>query len=257
MNAPVIGHALHGHGHCRVLALHGWFGDHHAYDPIVPLLATEGYSLALMDQRGYGLSRDRDGPCDIATIAADALALADHLGWERFSVIGHSMGGKAALRLAASAPDRVQAVAAITPVWAGAAPFDAEALALFRAAATETGAREAIIRHSTSDRLADEWYAALVRESTIAARVEPFAAYFESWALDDFADAVQGLAVPVQVIVGAHDQAITPELVKATWCAALADTRLAVLAGAGHYPMQENPVALVRVLVEFFDRIAA
>lgn len=253
MSGSVIGHALHGHGPRRVLFLHGWFGDHKSFDPILPGFEEDVWSLALMDQRGYGLSGDRTGPFDIATIAEDALALADHLGWDNFSVVGHSMGGKAGLRLALLAPDRIAALVGIAPVWAGAAPFDADSLGLFRAAATDAGARDIIIRHSTSGRLDDGLYGELVETSQSTASVEAFAAYFESWALDNFADQVRGLSTPVQVLVGAFDQAITADLVDATWRDALCNFSCHVLADAGHYPMQENPAALGEALNKFLE----
>ena len=44
--------------------------------------------------RGYGLSKEMEGPFDIATVAEDAADLVDHLNWDTFAVIGHSMGGR-------------------------------------------------------------------------------------------------------------------------------------------------------------------
>ncbi len=49
-----------------------------------------------MDLRGYGGRKQVSGEFTIEEAAADAITLADELGWDRFSVIGHSMGGKVA-----------------------------------------------------------------------------------------------------------------------------------------------------------------
>lgn len=60
------------------------------------------------DHRGLGESEDLDeAQPTMATYAADALALADVLGWQRFSVFGVSFGGMVAQHLAALAPERV------------------------------------------------------------------------------------------------------------------------------------------------------
>ena len=60
------------------------------------------------DHRGLGESEDLDpGQPTMTTYAADALALADSLGWQRFSVFGVSFGGMVAQHLAALAPERV------------------------------------------------------------------------------------------------------------------------------------------------------
>ena len=66
------------------------------------------YCIAL-DLLGHGRSPvDPDGDYSIEAQARRVLALADHLGLERFSIIGHSMGGQIALYIAAClAPQRV------------------------------------------------------------------------------------------------------------------------------------------------------
>src|SRR5690606_29151668 len=43
-----------------------------------------------------------------AVFAQDLLALADQLGWARFSLVGHSMGGMIAQEMALRAPDRIE-----------------------------------------------------------------------------------------------------------------------------------------------------
>ncbi|MFF7163130.1 alpha/beta fold hydrolase [Streptomyces sp. NPDC008086] len=57
-----------------------------------------------MDCRGYGEAMDTPGTYTMEEVAADALAVADDLGWNTFSVIGHSMGGKAAQLMLLDAP---------------------------------------------------------------------------------------------------------------------------------------------------------
>src|SRR5258708_25011947 len=97
----MIGHFIHGHGPDRALVLHGWFGDWRVFEPMLTALDESRFSFAFMDYRGYGMSKTLGGRFDIPTIASDAAALADYLKWETFSVVGHSLGGKAALRLSA------------------------------------------------------------------------------------------------------------------------------------------------------------
>jgi pimeloyl-ACP methyl ester carboxylesterase len=52
-------------------------------------------------------------------MAQDALALMDHLGWEKAHVFGHSMGGMIACKLAAMAPHRVASLALISVTGGG------------------------------------------------------------------------------------------------------------------------------------------
>src|SRR4030081_3487578 len=47
-------HALYGDGPSKVIALHGWLGDRHAFDALVPSLDQRTFTFAIPDIRGYG-----------------------------------------------------------------------------------------------------------------------------------------------------------------------------------------------------------
>ena len=235
----------------HVLVLHGWLGDWTVFRPLLPALDADRFTFAFVDYRGYGGSRDETGPFTIDTIADDAVALTDHLGWGGFSVIGHSMGGKAALRVAVQAPERVEKIVGVTPVWAGVAPFDEATTAFFRSAATGLAARERIIRNTTGERLPAVWSRGLAARSFELSTEAAFAAYFESWAFDDFAEEAARLQQETLVLVGAHDRGVPEEVARATWLTHLKKARLEVLAEAGHYPMLETPPLLAARLEAF------
>ena len=48
----MIGHVIYGRGPRRVLVLHGWFGDHRVYWPMLGGCDEADYCFALVDQRG-------------------------------------------------------------------------------------------------------------------------------------------------------------------------------------------------------------
>jgi pimeloyl-ACP methyl ester carboxylesterase len=87
-----------------------------------------------MDLRGYGDRKQVGGEFTMEEAAADAIALADELGWDRFSVIGHSMGGKVAHQMLLQAPDRVDKLIGLNPVPAAEVPMDARGWELFSGA---------------------------------------------------------------------------------------------------------------------------
>lgn len=94
-----------------VLLLHGLASSRRFWDLVVPGLT--GLPLLALDQRGHGDSERPQGPYDGATVVADALTALDALGLSRVVVVGHSWGATTALRLAATAPERVLAVVAV------------------------------------------------------------------------------------------------------------------------------------------------
>lgn len=65
------------------------------------------FEICIFDNRGSGLSSAPTGRYSMPMLANDALKLADHLGWDKFHVMGASMGGMIAQRLAVTAPYRL------------------------------------------------------------------------------------------------------------------------------------------------------
>src|SRR5215831_4202208 len=70
------------------MALHGWFGSARGWGSLPDYLDGSAFTYVFPDLRGYGSRRDVTGDFTMAKAAADALALADELGWERFSLVG-------------------------------------------------------------------------------------------------------------------------------------------------------------------------
>ena len=250
----MIAHHRVGTGPHAVIALHGWFGDRHAFAAMEDALGHTEFSYAFMDCRGYGERMRDDGPFTMEQIARDTLELADALGWDTFSLIGHSMGGKAIQRVLAVAPDRVRKLVAITPVPAAGLPFDAGGRALFEGAADKPENRYAIIDFTTGGRLTPTWIHAKVDYSLAHSTRAAFAAYFTAWADGDFSAAIRGQPLPVHVVVGANDPALNADVMDATFLAWYPHAALEVMPNAGHYPMDETPVALATSIEAFLRR---
>ena len=249
-------HLLVGHGPHKVIALHGWFGHAKAWGPFPQHLNGQDFSYAFMDQRGYGGMKGSGGPYTVEQIAQDALALADALGWQRFSLIGHSMGGVSIQRVLLAAPERVRALVAITPVPASGAALDEASWGLFSAAGGDPGARRTIIDFATGSRLTGAWLDAMVASTQAHADDEAVAGYMPSWAKANFADQIRGQAVPVLVVPGEHDPALSEAACRATWMQDYPHAQLTVMADAGHYPMDETPIILATTVERFLRDVA-
>lgn len=241
-----------GTGEHRVLALHGWFGSARGWGSLPDYLDGSAYTWVFPDLRGYGSRKDVGGEFTSEEVAADTLALADELGWERFSLVGHSMGGKFAHRVLLRAPDRVRGLVGLSPVPAAATPMDEQSRDLFDGAAANPGNRAAIIDFTTGGKLTKTFIDGVVRHSLENSAVEAFAAYLTAWAKTDFsAQVTADDKAPVKIIVGETDAAISADVARQTWLAYFPHADLEVMANAGHYPMFETPVALATSIERF------
>jgi len=96
-----------------VIALHGWLDNAASFIPLAPQL--QGVHLLAPDLPGHGHSQHL--PPSAGYHLADncrwVVALADAMGWQRFALLGHSMGAAAATITAAAVPQRVAGVALI------------------------------------------------------------------------------------------------------------------------------------------------
>lgn len=92
-----------------IILLHGFPESHRTWRHLLPDLARDHHVIA-PDQRGYAGSSKPDGVEAYAAdrIVADLLALADALGIDRFTLVGHDWGGAVAWMAALRAPDRVE-----------------------------------------------------------------------------------------------------------------------------------------------------
>jgi esterase len=99
-----------------LVILHGLFGSAANWRAVARGLAGR-YRVILADLRNHGASPHAPS-MDYRDQAADVGALLHSLGLERASLIGHSMGGKVAMTLALTAPERVErlVVVDIAPV---------------------------------------------------------------------------------------------------------------------------------------------
>lgn len=248
MTQTLNGYVQVGNGPRKVLAMNGWFGSAADWQPLVPALDTDAFAYVFFDYRGYGRSRERDGAFTFDEAAGDVLALADHLGWDTFSLIGHSMGGVAIQRVLLAANGRIDRMAGVCAVPACGSRMDETRLAGLRAAVDDIERRAAIIAFSTGNRLAPRFTAHLARESQRQARADAFAGYLPHWAANDFSSEVMGNATPVKLFIGEHDPTLTADVMNRTWLAWYPHASVETIANAGHYPMYEVPVALATAL---------
>lgn len=96
-----------------VIALHGWLDNAASFSRLAPLLP--GLRIVALDFAGHGHSDHRPpgGSYAIWDYAHDVLQVAEQFGWQRFSLLGHSMGAIVSVLLAGAMPERIERLALI------------------------------------------------------------------------------------------------------------------------------------------------
>ena len=124
--APVNGvevyYEIHGNGAPLVL-LHGGFGSIEMFGPVLAALSEKRQVIGV-DLHGHGRTLPFDRPMSFEAFATDVAEFIKWLGYDKADVMGYSMGGNTALRLAIDHPEVVGKLVASSCVYAFAGWHD-------------------------------------------------------------------------------------------------------------------------------------
>src|ERR1700682_1361865 len=111
----LLGYEVFGDG-APLILLHGAYGSREMFGPNVELLAADHQVIAV-DLPSHGRSPAMSRPMRFETMADDIAALVDHLGLERATLMGFSMGGAIGLRVALQHPAIVERLVLVSSVF--------------------------------------------------------------------------------------------------------------------------------------------
>ena len=242
------------------LLLHG-IGNYGRYWDFFADAVAERLRLIAPDARGHG---DSGKPTDADAYAprefvADAIAVLDALAIERALVVGHSMGGTHAIRLAAAHPDRV---ARLVIVDAGPEPIAegserARRLSLGRPDRFAKAGEALAYLQRTSPGYSDEVYANRMRwlfnddEGTLVWRSShhALASIMSSAGHGDLWDALRAIRCPTLLVRGTRSNVLSADVAQ-RMIKTLVDGRLLEL-DAGHNVPLDRPRELADAVVAF------
>lgn len=247
---------VHGDGP-PLLLIAGLASDSQSWGSALPALA-EHFTVICPDNRGVGRSKPADAPVSIEKMADDCAALVRSLGYEKVHVLGHSMGGFVAQKMAVRFPELVDGL-----VLAGSgSKFSARNAALFSDAVEtlERGAdpvlwfrnffywlftpsffeQPGMLDAAVNYALTYPWPQETVSFRNQVEAVRNF---------DATAD-LPKITSPTLVLTGAEDLLFTPGESR-EFAARLPNAALEVIEGAAHSIHMEQGSEFVRATIEF------
>ncbi|MBS2013559.1 MAG: alpha/beta hydrolase [Deltaproteobacteria bacterium] len=239
----MLGHELFGGGPRRVIVLNDWLCDTSTWEDVRAYLDVDAVTWAFADLRGYGRSREQTGSFTLAEAAADVVALADRLGWDRYTVVGHSMSTLVAAHVAQTQPSHVEKAILVTPPPPRGFGYDDAIHARLREVALGDDAMRAkALDMMLGDRLGAAWKRFKIQRWRATSEPAAVAAYVAMFGVDGMPDPVTPITCPVLAIAGEHDAPpMRSEAVARAFAALCPSLTTVAIAESGHYPMQETP----------------
>ena len=228
--------------------LHYFGGSGESWAGVIDGLGPQPRSIA-PDLRGFGETEAPASGYTIDDYADDIAGLIGALGLADYVLVGHSMGGKIALALAARRPCGLSALVLVAPSPPTPEPMkEAERTRQLethgqRAAALQT--IEKIVHHKLPPALLERAVQDNLRSSAAAWR-----AWLEEGSREDISGRMDAVEAPVTVLVGRNDGIMPRELLQREVADRVGGT-LVVASNAGHLLPLETPQALIRILRGF------
>ena len=256
----------------NVLALHGWLDNAASFVPLAAHL--EGIELVAPDLPGHGRSAHlpRGADYSFAAAVATVLDLADGLGWERFALLGHSMGAGIGSLVAAACPGRVTRFVAIEALGALAEAPERTTQRLRDAVAAQRalpGKRlrvfpdiaSAVRARMQANGLSEPVARLLVERGLVPVQAEGATPGGYAWSSDprltlptmlrtteaQVRDLVAGIECPTLVLHASPAQPYLPEPLRSERAALLPDGRLEIIAGGHHLHMEQPAEVAARI----------
>lgn len=227
--------------------------DFRIWDEVVERLAGR-YRILLYDKRGHGLSDAPHGPYTIDDHTDDLLALLDHFNIVSAAIVGLSVGGMVAQRLAVRAPERITALV----LCGSAARIGSQEGWANRIGAVERGGIA-----SVAESILELWFTAYFRQRRandlagwrnmlVRTPADGYVATCATVRDADLRANAARIAAPVLCVAGDQDGSTPPDLVRAT-AQLIPGARFVLIKDAGHIPCVEQPEALAKLIQEHLE----
>jgi pimeloyl-ACP methyl ester carboxylesterase len=257
VNNVTLRYRLCGSGPRTLVLVHEMGGAIESWDLVLPLLAPH-FRVLCYDTRGAGLSEKVRGALNIDTMAADLLALLDHLGMSApVAMAGCAVGAAIAIHFAARYPDRIALLVALSPA-TGVPAEHRESVRAYADTLDAQGMRatidDSMSRSYPPDLRGDAARFARFRAQRMANDPASLAAINRMLNGLDMDDDFAAIRCPTLVVAGTRDLVRPPAMVEPI-ARAVAGARYRVLE-SGHFMATQTPEPVAAMIVAFLTEVS-
>lgn len=236
-----------GRGATALLLLHG-FGSSSSVWAGVSAELERDYRCVMPDLRGHGMSADLalQHNC-ISDFADDITHLIGALGLDSFVLVGHSMGGKIAMAVAARRPQGLTALALLAPSPPNPEPITRAQRAHLLQHQRSRAAAEHAAHALTGWPLPSTLFRQVV-DDRLRCSPRAWRWWLESGSKEDVSQSLARIDIPVRVLSGLLDITIPTAVIESEVMSRLPSAQLARIVECGHLIPLEAPEALVRCI---------
>lgn len=217
---------------------------------------TPRYRVVRFDARGHGKTEAPVGPYSFETLAADVVALMDHVQIERAHFLGLSMGGMVGQYLGLGHAKRfnsLQLVATSSRVPPEARHLWSDRVTVVREKGMASQPPASMQRWLTEANRQKPALVARLSQMIETTPAEGYIGWCQAIEKLDITDRLEAVTLPTQVIVGADDPATPPAAAEAIH-RQIAGSTLIVMPAVAHMLCAEDPATFHTHVLAFLDK---
>lgn len=225
-----------------VIFLHGWRADGKVWIPVIRAMESVGYSFYSLDLPGFGKSQISSGDFSLFDYCDVVFKFVKKLELEDLILVGHSFGGRIAIKLAGTRPDLIRKLILVDSAGIRVEPKLKVVKKLF------AKILRPFFLFSFTQPLRRRLYQMIGAEDYIV--TPELNKTFLNVISEDLTDYLEKIGIPTLLVWGENDKD-TPLAVGKRMHSLIPNSKFKILSNAGHYSFLDQPENFIKELVAF------